>query len=198
MSLYTHKGFTNYELCKTAPNAAAREHSRTATRVGLEMEHVFWLKEGIIAGRTGPDLNPWNLDKIKARGFSAILSVNSGEAVHETLISNLGIRYSRIPMSSNAPVKEGDEELCLRNLPKAMRFINDNLAHGPVLVHCRSGKDRTGMVLAAYLVSFEGDSVKDAMNKVLSVRPVAFSAEGWLEFGHNVLTQYLIVNTNRP
>jgi len=158
--------------------------------LGLEMEHVFWLKEGVIAGRTGPDTNSWHIEELKAHGFSAILSVNNGEGVHETMISSLGMRYSNIPMSSNAPAREGDKEVCLANIPKAMDFIRDNLSTGPVLVHCRSGKDRTAMVLAAYLISFEGHSVEEAMDTVLSVRPIAFSAEGWVEFGHDVLTQY--------
>ena len=146
------------------------------------MEHVFWLRKGKIAGRSGPNTNSWDLNEIKANGFSAILSVNNGEAVHESILSGLGIAYSNIPMSSNAPVRKGDSELCLKNLPKAMNFIKENMLNGPVLIHCRSGKDRTGMVLAAYLIEFEGYDVKAAMEKVIEVRPIAFSAEGWMDF----------------
>ncbi len=61
------------------------------------------------------------------------------------------------------------------------------MTNGPVLVHCRSGKDRTGMVLAAYLIEFEGCNEKEAMEKVTAVRPIAFSAAGWMEFGLEVL-----------
>lgn len=64
------------------------------------------------------------------------------------------------------------------------------MLNGPVLVHCRSGKDRTGMVLAAYLIEIEGYGVKRAMEEVLAVRPIAFSAEGWMEFGLEVLGLY--------
>ena len=158
------------------------------------MEHVFWLRKGKIAGRSGPNSNIWDLNEIRANGFSAILSVNNGEAVHESILSGLGIAYSNIPMSSNAPVRKGDKELCLENLPKALNFIKENMINGPVLIHCRSGKDRTGMVLAAYLIEFEGYSVKDAMKKVIEVRPVAFSAEGWMEFVLVVLNLYKKLN----
>jgi len=154
------------------------------------LEHVFWLRKGKIAGRSGPNSNIWDLNEIRANGFSAILSVNNGEAVHESILSGLGIAYSNIPMSSNAPVRKGDKELCLENLPKALNFIKENMINGPVLIHCRSGKDRTGMVLAAYLIEFEGYNVKDAMEKVIEVRPVAFSAEGWMEFVLEVLNLY--------
>lgn len=158
------------------------------------MEHVFWLREGKVAGRSGPNTNTWDLEEIKANGFSAILSVNNGEAVHEAMLSTLGINYSSIPMSSNAPARDGDKELCLANLPKAIDFIRNNMMNGPVLVHCRSGKDRTGMVLAAYLIEFEEFDVKEAMEEVIAVRSIAFSAEGWMEFVPEVLDLYKTYN----
>lgn len=154
------------------------------------MEHVFWLRKGKIAGRSGPNSNIWDLNKIKASGIASILSVNNGEAVHESMLSNLGMTYSNIPMSSNAPTRDGDKEFCLNNLPRAMEFIRENLINGPVLIHCRAGKDRTGMVMAAYLIEFERYNVKKAMEEVIAVRPIAFSAEGWKEFGLEVLSRY--------
>lgn len=76
------------------------------------MEKIFWLREGLLAGRSGPNLDPWDLEGFKNNGFSAILSVNDGEMVHESLIESLGLNYADIPMSSNAPVQPGDKELC--------------------------------------------------------------------------------------
>ena len=154
------------------------------------MEHVFWLRKGKIAGRSGPNTNMWDLNEIKSNGITSILSVNNGDAVHESMLSNLGMAYSNIPMSSNAPVREGDKELCLINLPKAMKFIRENILNGPVLIHCRSGKDRTGMVMAAYLIEFESYNVEKAMEEVISARPIAFSAEGWMDFALEVLSTY--------
>ncbi len=136
----------------------------------------------------------WDLAELKSGGIAAILSVNHGDAVHESLLASLGIAYANIPMSSNAPVREGDQEICLANLPIAMDFIRENRVNGPVLVHCRSGKDRTGMVLAAYLIEFEGCDEKEAMEKVIAVRPIAFSAAGWMEFGLEVLGAFRIHN----
>lgn len=132
----------------------------------------------------------WNLDELKAGGIAAILSVNDGEAVHESLLSDTGIAYANIPMSSNAPARDGDKAFCLENIPRALSFIQESLLTGSVLIHCRSGKDRTGMVMAAYLMEFEGCSAKQAMEQVLDVRPIAFSAEGWMEFGLEVLSDY--------
>ena len=154
------------------------------------MKHVYWLREGNIAGRCGPDLKPWSLDEIRNNGFSAILSVNDGEAVHASRIKELHMNYANIPLAANIPPMEGDRELCLKNLPTAMEFISKNLEKGPVLVHCRSGKDRTGMTLAACLITFEGYEARPAMAEVIGINPIAFSAEGWLEFGVDVLTEF--------
>ncbi len=132
----------------------------------------------------------WDLNEVKANGIAAILSVNGGDAVHESMLSNLGIAYANIPMSSNAPVRDGDKEFCLANLPRAMEFVRETMMNGPVLIHCRSGKDRTGMVLAAYLIEFEAYDVKQAMEEVIAVRPIAFSAQGWMEFAMEVLNHY--------
>lgn len=154
------------------------------------MKYVYWLRESVIAGRCGPDLRPWSLEAIRDSGFSAILSVNNGEAVHATRIKNLQMEYANIPLSENIPPRAGDRERCLSNLPEAINFIGRNLDKGPVLVHCRSGKDRTGMTLAAYLISFEGYAAETAMEEVIGIKPIAFSAEGWLDFGRDVLTEF--------
>jgi Dual specificity phosphatase, catalytic domain len=154
------------------------------------MKNVFWLKQQKIAGRNGPNRAPWDLEELRNSGISAILSVNNGEDVHETLIAQLGIAYANIPMSSNAPVRTGDKAFCLENLPRAIDFIHKYSKHGSVLVHCSSGKDRTGMVLAAYLIDAEDYNAQAAMDKILGIRPIAFSADGWMDFGLEVLNQF--------
>ena len=172
--------------------AISRDRAKleTALYTGNILQHVFWLRAGKIAGRSGPNSDAWDLEEIRAGGITAVLSVNGGEAVHETLLARLGIAYANIPMSSNAPARDGDCEICLQNIPRAMAFIGENLARGPVLIHCRSGKDRTGMVMAAYLIEFEGYSAEAAMGEVIDARPIAFTAQGWREFGLEVLSRY--------
>ena len=43
------------------------------------MQHLFWLVEGKVAGRSGPNKDPWDLQALKEAGIGAILSVNGGE-----------------------------------------------------------------------------------------------------------------------
>ena len=153
------------------------------------MNHTFWLEPNRIAGRSGPNKDPWNLTEIAEAGIKGILSVNNGEAVHETLIRQLGIDYAHIPLADNAPPREGDADKCLAALPKITSFIDQTLQRGPVLIHCRSGKDRTGLAMAAYLVRNKGLTAEEAMQRVLDVRPIAFSAEGWMAFSEAVLEE---------
>lgn len=154
------------------------------------MNEIFWLRAGYVAGRSGPNKNPWRVEEFKSAGFAGVLSVNDAEAVHESLIQQQGLVYAHIPLSDNAPPRKGDLALCLKQLPKAVDFIRENKASGPVLVHCRSGKDRTGLVMAAYLMATEGLSVEQAIEAVFAVRPIAFSAPGWREFAVDVLSAY--------
>ncbi|WP_428243895.1 protein-tyrosine phosphatase family protein [Gynuella sp.] len=154
------------------------------------MKHVFWLRDGQLAGRSGPNKHPWHIETFKTQGFSAILSVNDGEGAHETLIRQHGLNYAHIPMSDNAPPRPGDKQYCLSQLPLAISFITDHLTGGPVLVHCRSGKDRTAMVMAATLMMMERISAQAAMDDIISVRPIAFTAEGWADFAQDVLTEF--------
>lgn len=44
--------------------------------------------------------------------------------------------------------------------------------------------------MAASLIAMEGLDVKTAMEEVLNVRSIAFSAEGWFEFGKDVLEEF--------
>lgn len=154
------------------------------------MQKVFWLIEGKIAGRSGPNLDAWDLNEFKANDIHAVLSVNFAEAVDQDAMQGAGIVHANIPMSPNAPVQAGDKETCLSNLPKAMAFIEAQSQQGPVLIHCRSGKDRTGLVMGAYLIQFEGKSAREAMLQVLEVRPIAFSAEGWMDFALDVFKSF--------
>lgn len=151
------------------------------------MQHLFWLVEGKIAGRSGPNKDPWDLAELKAAGIRAVLSVNGGEGCEPSSFQHHGLRYECIPFSRNVPPQDGDIAICVAQLPKALAFIQqceaDNL---PVLVHCRSGKDRTGLIMAYYLM-VNGAAPLHAVSQVRSIRDIAFSAEGWDQFAFDVL-----------
>ena len=152
------------------------------------MRHVFWLRPGIIGGRTGPNKDLWNPRELAGGGIGAIISVNDGELVHPDELAAAGIDYACIPLSDTAPPLPGDLETCAAALPAALAFALEAIGSGrSVLVHCHSGKDRTGMLLSYYLCKTEGLAVDAAIEEVRRVRPIALSAEGWEAFTREVL-----------
>ena len=152
------------------------------------MKHVFWLLPGILAGRPGPNQVPWDAQDLRAGGIGAILSVNDGAACHAEDFTALGMSYRCIPLSDNAPPRDGDLEHCLDTLPEAYDYVRSELdRQRAVLIHCRSGKDRTGLFMCYFLVRESGMSVDDAIAEVRRVRPIALSAEGWEDLAVAVL-----------
>src|SRR5262245_43930235 len=128
------------------------------------MRNVFWLRPGVIGGRTGPNYDTWEPKELAAAAIGAVLSVNDGELVRPDELTAVGIEYCRVPLSDAAPPRPGDLEICISALPRALTFALGSIARRrSVLVHCRSGKDRTGLFLSYYLCAAEGLRPSDAI-----------------------------------
>jgi len=152
------------------------------------MKHVFWLVENELCGRPGPNLEPWQPADFLAHNIRAILSVNSGESVYQDELEPLGIKHLCVPLAASAPPAKGELELCLERLPIAFTFVREQVeTRSAVLVHCRHGKDRTGLFMAYYLKRCHGLSTSKAIEQVLQARPIALTANGWLDFANEVL-----------
>jgi len=159
------------------------------------MKHIFWLIEDQLCGRSGPNHEPWNASELQAAGVDAVLSVNHAESVYADDFSAVGMPYRCIPLSTNAPPRDGDLELCLTRLPMAYEFALSEIESGKsVLVHCRQGKDRTGLFMAYFLRQQLGLDTRDAIERVKTVRPIALTAEGWEDFAIEVLDSCRIPN----
>lgn len=152
------------------------------------MQHIFWVIQNQLAGRCGPDRQPWQLADLRTAGFNAVLSVNDGLLCHPEDFKRLGMAYACVPLPPNAPPRPGDFDQCLAALPVAYSFVAEQFAQAHrVLVHCSSGKDRTGLFLAYCLMNHLGQSANEAIANVLTVRPIAYTADGWLDFAFEVL-----------
>ena len=80
------------------------------------MKHMFWLINGEICGRSGPNYQPWRTQELKEAGVGAVLSVNNADSVYPDEIDSVGLSYRCIPLASNAPPRPGDLELCVERL----------------------------------------------------------------------------------
>ena len=152
------------------------------------MKHLFWLIKGELCGRSGPNHQPWQAQELKGSGVGAVLSVNNAESVYPDELDSADLSYRCIALSSNAPPRPGDLELCLERLPLAYTFARNQIEAGRALmVHCRHGKDRTGLFMAYYLKIQYGLSTSEAISRVMTVRPIALSAKYWDQFAVEVL-----------
>lgn len=123
------------------------------------MQHVFWLRPNLIAGRSGPNLHPWNPAELAAAGIGAVLSVNDAASVYADDLSNVGIDSACIPLADNAPPRVGDFEHCLEMLPRSLAYLLTAIEAGKTpLIHCTAGKDRTGLTMCHYLCQQEAYS----------------------------------------
>ena len=153
------------------------------------MQHVFWLRPGIIAGRSGPNLDPWFPEQLAAAGIGAVVSVNYADSVYPDDLESAGLEYACFPMADNAPPRPGDLEYCAEMLPRVFDYLCECITANRIpMVHCTAGKDRTGLVLCYYLCRAEGYAPLDAIREVKRVRPIALSAPGFEAFALELLS----------
>jgi protein-tyrosine phosphatase len=152
------------------------------------VKHVFWLVPGRLAGRAGPNREPWDPRALRAMGIDVVLSLNDGECCNRAEIAAADLDYRCIALPPNEPPQPGDEAICAASLPVAYDFVRAHHADDRiVLVHCSAGKDRTGLFMSYFLMREHGLDVDAAIARVRDVRPRALSAMGWETLARRVL-----------
>lgn len=95
-------------------------------------------------------------------GVKTILSLRPQEAAGEweqEKVEALGMKFVRLPM-------DGSEEQAPETIDACLAVLTDK-ANQPVFVHCQAGKDRTGLVCAAYRMAYDSWSLQDAVREML-------------------------------
>ena len=128
---------------------------------------------------TGAQLLYWSQE----HGIRSVLNLR-GEGdtridylVERAVCESAGLRLYNLPLSARrAPTVQEIEVL-------ASIFWS---APKPILVHCKSGSDRTGLAVAVYLMFIRGRTSRSAVDEALSWR------YGHLRFVHPELSAYLL------
>ena len=116
----------------SAQKAAPERHLDWAT----PMPHVSNLHQVTPVLYRSAMLDRADVKQLQALGVKTVISLRSFHSDTEVL-KDSGIRTVRIPINTWA-IRD-------RHVIEAMRSIRAAEAHGPVLLHCLHGADRTGM-----------------------------------------------------
>ncbi|MEO8241026.1 MAG: tyrosine-protein phosphatase [bacterium] len=87
---------------------------------------------------------------LEAAGIRTVVSLR--QTVNDVpLGKSTAISFARIPMKSRYVAENGG-----RRVVDALRAVHAGLLHGPTLVHCHHGADRTGLIVALYRILNQG------------------------------------------
>ncbi len=104
---------------------------------------------------TKDQLEAW----IHRYGFKSILSLRFGVPPYEKeLAERYGIKMVHIPVSAKKGLREEQWE--------AIRAVLTDESNLPILVHCRGGGDRSGIVTALYRIDVQGWSLDKALREM--------------------------------
>ncbi len=123
-----------------------------------------WIVANELAGSPQPGLyGDWSEDIpfLKRKGISFVMSLTEEPLVQAQLIDE-GFGFHHFPIRDmDAPMP--------RTAYDAIKILNDQTKAGnKVLIHCKGGVGRTGMIGACYLVS-QGIPPDEAIQKVRSI-----------------------------
>ena len=117
---------------------------------------TYEIEPGLLYGRPGPNKSRWDLDALRRRGLCAVVSLVRIE--DPQAVTRVGLTHYVILFKDklHLPYKTANGFI-LEIFDAFDRVLDIHLPKGePVLVHCNSGKDRTGLLLAYYLISRKG------------------------------------------
>lgn len=137
------------------------------------MEYIYWITP-TLAGRCGPVAHPWDLHDLYNQGFRIIVSLD--DTVNETEITQKGFHHVPLYLPDVALTSQDRKELFVEKACEFVEIISSQ-SH-PVLVHCWAGNDRTGGILACYLISC-GTDPETAIAMVREQNSWAMSTPGY-------------------
>lgn len=147
------------------------------------MQHIYWVIEHILGGRPGPVRAPWDPRALYAGGIRAVVSLAAEEPVDD--LSEYGLEHYRAAFPPVNLFSVGMRKAFIHEALPVWAFIHTRVAAAtPVIVHCHAGADRTGLILAGYLVLYHLVPPAEAIARVQTANPFAMAAPGYAETVH--------------
>ncbi len=144
------------------------------------MRYVYWVMEGLLAGRPGPVLRPWDPAELYAGGIRAVVSLAQEEPISD--LTRYGLLHYHAQFPPVTLFSRGMRKAFIYQSLPVWAFIHTQITSGvPTVVHCHAGKDRTGSILAGYLMTYQGASAEEALFTLRSACPEAMTADGYAD-----------------
>ncbi len=135
------------------PTSAKKISIRGVHNAGMINDHLYRGSQ--------PNLN--DLSELKKLGVTTIvdLRAESPQTAEQERIraEALGMRFHRIPIGGFSNPNDSD-------LLRFFQVLHDSPAQ-TVFVHCEFGRDRTGVMIAAYRIAFENWSSDQALSEMM-------------------------------
>lgn len=142
------------------------------------MRFVYWVMPGKLAGRPGPTYAPWDPAELYANGIQAVISLPEELEIED--LTTYGLQHYRFAFPPVLLTSEGLQKAFIYQALPVWKHIDALLQEGiTTLVHCYAGNDRTGAILAGYLVVYQGVEPDAAIRYVRSLNPRAMEATGY-------------------
>jgi atypical dual specificity phosphatase len=125
----------------------------------------YWLYPNKLAGSAYPGTClDWLYNEM---GIRSLISLHPLDPEDQVNAQNLGLKTTTVPIEDFTPGTPEQRNQALQAIQTSL------LQQEPVLVHCKGGLGRTGMILALYLVREEKISAKTAIKRIRRLRPQA-------------------------
>lgn len=106
--------------------------------------------------------NKESLSRMKEHGLKSVINLRSNEITHrweKKLANKLELNYYHFPMDARAKQYE--------NILKKILIIMHDPIKQPLLIHCLSGKDRTGLLVALYRLRYDLATLDEVHQEML-------------------------------
>jgi atypical dual specificity phosphatase len=121
-----------------------------------------WVEKPLLAALAQP-ASPEDLQWLRRQGIEVLLSLTE-DRVYREWTDEAGLLVYHEPLEDMEPPSQEQLDRCVSAISRA---VEKNMG---VAVHCGAGLGRTGVVLAAYLVT-QGLSAQAAIARVRRLRP---------------------------
>jgi protein tyrosine phosphatase (PTP) superfamily phosphohydrolase (DUF442 family) len=106
----------------------------------------------------GAQPTPQGFEQLRRMGISIVIDTRGGSREDERkLVAKLGMKYVQIPWHCVYPKD--------RVVVKFLSVIRDHPGN-KIFVHCKTGDDRTGLMIAVWRMAYQGWTAKEALEEM--------------------------------